>query len=177
VTIRAHQARRHSTLAFGILTKDGWKRKGFLPSKWDSLPFFELWYYLRAGFEPVKIIRPGLHHLAPLRQVLGKVVAGALSLDDSTPAASLPRFRNSGNEELSTESRWNRLSAHSLFFGNKVEPKILGSDFYAPTFFQELVSENFFESYSNPRLLLASFSSSRAGHGGFDCTPHRRLEF
>ena len=34
-------------------------------------------YHVRPSFQPVQIIRPNLHHLAPLRQVLGKIISRA----------------------------------------------------------------------------------------------------
>ena len=34
-------------------------------------------YHFRAGFQRVQIIRPSLHHLAPLRQVLCEIVGRA----------------------------------------------------------------------------------------------------
>jgi len=96
---RTRRARLHPTLAMGILTNDDGQRKDFLLSESDSLRLFEQRYHFRAGFQPVQTIRPSLHHLAPLRWVLGKVVGcahrvalgvGELALDDS-PSTGSPR--------------------------------------------------------------------------------------
>jgi len=34
-------------------------------------------YHVRASSQAVQVVRPGLHHLPALRQVLGEVVGGA----------------------------------------------------------------------------------------------------
>jgi hypothetical protein len=74
----------HPTPAIGILTNDGERRKTLLPTAWALLRLLEQRYHFRPSFQTVQIIRPSLHHLAPLRQVLGKVVSGTdgVAFDD-----------------------------------------------------------------------------------------------